>query len=107
MTCSSFGAEAADLADQIASIAAKDPEPLNRVRAAEYLALYATTDPKPVIMQALTETQSEIVILEILNTIALLKDVGSPYAFPINPDMLDTEIEWNEVQSRIKYLEEI
>ena len=50
---------------------------------AEYLALFGSTDPAPVINGALASSFDLSESWLILNTVALLKDVKSPYSFSI------------------------
>src|SRR5690606_31633363 len=97
----------------IEKISNSDPEPINRVQAAFYLALKKGMDPASVMTEALYDAVYPAEGLLILNTIVLLGDWGDrlmpedadPVTFRIDPAKMDTKIrEAPEVQRRLNYI---
>lgn len=76
ITCSAFGQQAAPFFDKAKSMAAADEERLVRVRAAEFLGLTGTADPRPVVMDVLRQTTDPVEANLILNTAALLQETN-------------------------------
>ncbi len=74
IVASTHGQAPRDLADLVEILALDDPEPLVRCRAAEFLGLTGTVDPRPIIKAALKMSKSEVATNLILNTAVLLKD---------------------------------
>ena len=107
ISCSVHGEDAREFAEMAEKIAANDPEPLVRVRAAEFLALIGEGDPQPVIIDALKQTSDGIEAGLILNTLTLLRDGNPGYDFDIRKDMLQPGVLKNDtVQRRLEYLAE-
>ncbi len=104
IVCSSFGDQAQQLLPQIKQ-ATDDPEPLNRVRAAEYLGLTRLEDPVPTILEALYTSTKPAEALLILNTVVLLESYNYGYEFAIDTEALQSPvIESEEVQRRLLFL---
>ncbi len=101
ITCSAFGEEAEPFADRARELAANDPEPLVRTRAAEYLALIMAEPPQEVIAKALADADSRIEAVLILNTAALLHDVNGD-TFTLTAPRQYSGDRW--VSDRIKYV---
>jgi arylsulfatase A-like enzyme len=74
IVCSSFGRTAAPFIDRARTLATHDPEPLVRVRAAEFLGIVHAADPVPLLEEALARSTSAVESLLILNTVTLLRD---------------------------------
>ena len=106
IVCSSFGKEASPMAKRVKKIAATDSELLVRVRAAEFLGLTGQTDPRPIIMDALSKTTSGVEASLILNTLVLLQDGKPGYSFEVTSDKLNPAVlEDDNVKRRLLYLE--
>ena len=109
IVCSSFGAEAHPFQAQAKKLTKTDPENLVRVRAAEFLMLLDGTDQTDVFLKTLENAQSVVEANLILNTVALLKDLGLLHSLPIqesqfNPEWIkDRNVHFKE---RIKYLKD-
>ncbi len=73
VVCSCFGSAAVALADSARSCL-DDAEPLVRVRAAEFLAVLGVEDPKAVLLEVLSSTQSAGEALITLNTVVYVND---------------------------------
>ncbi|GAB5440660.1 MAG: sulfatase [Fuerstiella sp.] len=105
IACSSFGVDAREMVPLAKQLAAKDPNRLVRVRAAEFLALLGEQDPSSVLKQALAESESGIEAGLILNTWTLLRDGSPGYELPLNRDDLKTDLLKNDtVARRLEYL---
>ena len=105
VAASSHGGKAVDLAETIGSLAENDPVRMVRVRAAEFLGLTRTGDPRPAIDQALRESTSGIEVALILNTVVLLRDGAPGYEFEIDPNQFPAEVLDNlYVKWRLEYL---
>lgn len=103
--CSSFGEKAVDFEPIVKQMAQKDPELINRVRAAEFLGLIKSENPSIVMANALYETQDEVEALLILNSIVLMKDGGFDYIFDIKVENISANVKNDsEVKRRLKYL---
>ncbi len=83
IVCSCFGKTAAGFIDTAGQLADSDDDLLVRARAAEFLGLIGAADPRPVLMQCLTRTQSGIEASLILNSVVLLRDGQPGYDFGI------------------------
>lgn len=104
---------ALSFAKSIEKIAKSDPEPLNRMQAALYLALKQGQDPVPVMTEALYDADYPAEGLLILNTVVLMKDWGYrmmpddsiPMKFDIEIEKIDPEVrDGPEVQRRLLYI---
>ncbi len=83
IVCSSHGKAAEPFVALAKSLAADDPEPLVRVRAAEFLGLIGAADPRPTIADALLKSESPVEANLILNTAVLLQDGKPGYRFDL------------------------
>jgi len=102
IVCSTFGKEASAFIDKAGQIAANDANPLNRVRAAEFLGLIEADNPVPVIKDVLAKTVDPLVALLTLNTVVMLEDGKPGYKFNITPDSVRAK--GSEVNRRLQYL---
>ena len=99
--CSSFGVKAKPLLKNTES-RLNDPDPLVRVRAAEFLALVSGQDPRPTFYQVLNENHGELVSLITLNAAVLFHDMKNSYPFDVS--QLKDHDGRNEVKRRLDYL---
>jgi len=107
IVCSSFGQESSELSDLIGKIAGDDAEPINRVRAAECLALQEKADPQPVILDVLNSSTDLVECWLTLNTVTLLKDIKSPYAFKIDRNIFPADfLKDRNIVERLNYINE-
>ncbi|WP_339707393.1 sulfatase [uncultured Kriegella sp.] len=105
IACSTFKDEANTFAPQAKKITQTDPEPINRVRAAEFLGIIKAESPVEVMTDALYSTKDGTEALLILNSIALLSDGDSKYIFQIDRNKISEEVKENEeVKRRLAYL---
>lgn len=102
IVASAHGADATTLKAKIADLAATDVEPLVRCRAAEYLGLTGSGDPRPGIMSALKLSKSPVATNLILNSVTLLQDSSPAYEFDIKPS--DVNQRNGLVDARLAYL---
>ena len=102
IVCSCFGKAASEFIPKAKTLAAKDAEPLVRVRAAEFLALIGAADPQEVLMDVLATAEHPLETLLTLNTVVLLRDGKPGYEFTITP--ADIKTQGGEVNRRIQYL---
>jgi len=98
---SCFGKEAAPLAAAIKE-RLEDPERLVRVRAAEFLAIAVGEDPRPTLYRALSEIESPVEGLIILNTAAFLNDRNPSHRFNVNKAQFKTK--GGQMGRRLDYL---
>lgn len=99
--CSLFGPQAAPL-KELARERLMDDRPVVRIRAAEFLGAYGTTDPRPVLREVLRTSDSPVVSLMALNAVVYLKDGPRQWDFDIAP--ADVKARNSEVDRRLKYL---
>jgi len=92
IVCSSFGEKAVDFELFVRQIAQKNPELINKVCAAEFLALIKSENPSKVMVNALYETKDEVEALFILNSIVLMKDGGFDYLFDIKVENISANV---------------
>ncbi len=95
---SNFGKKAATLIDSVKPLL-EDIEIINRVRAAEFLAIHGV-DPVEIINKALQESQNDLEILSILNTVVFLQDFHN-CKFP--KMIIKSKNEW--IRDPLKYLQ--
>lgn len=79
-----------------------DPEPLVRLRAAEFLGVVIQRDPRPALLSILNAPASPPVALLTLNTAAFFHD-RQP-AFPLDPSQVASALDRDEVSRRLEYL---
>ncbi len=104
IVCSSFGEEAAEFYETAKNLT-EDENLLVRIRAAEFLGLTGTEDPKEVIRTALAETDDPVEANLMLNTVVLLRDGPYKYQFDITEDLFKPEVQkGGYVIRRLEYL---
>ena len=109
IVCSTFGEDAREFVTAAKHIAREDPEPITRMRAAEFLGLIQAADPVPLIQKAAKLAETEIEAFEILNTAVLLQQLDLGYRFHFKREWFQPE--WMElpihnVARRLTYFEE-
>ncbi len=106
---SSFGSQAKDLIDMVREIAYNDAVPVNRVRAAEFLAIVSKENPAEVMTQALYDSKYEAEAMLILNSIVLMADIHYNYEFDIDRHHVNFDLDdkRSEVARRIRYVESL
>ncbi|MFI3289067.1 MAG: sulfatase [Rikenellaceae bacterium] len=90
--CSSFGLEAKEFVATIRDIAKNDAEAVNRVRAAEYLALYGFDQPQSVMVEALYSVSDPVEAALILNSMTLLNEGDQNIQFTIEKSKLGAKL---------------
>jgi len=73
MVCSSFGKEAAELAEGAESLLKDDCE-IVRVRAVEFLGLIGQRNPQPLLTEIVNTTQDPVLATEALNSVVFFRD---------------------------------
>jgi hypothetical protein len=81
--CSSFGDQAAGMAELVMQLAAADDSRLVRMRAAEFLGLIGRRDPMPVLAELLRQTEDPVEAGLILNSVVLLRDQAPGWKFDL------------------------
>lgn len=106
IVCSSHGQSASSFTGKAKDIAADDSELLVRVRAAEFLGLIQSADPRPTLLDCLAKTSSGPEATLMLNTLVLLRDGKPGYKFELDPNLLSrlTGKNVGDVQRRMIYL---
>ncbi len=104
ITCSAFGEQAAPFYKKAAAMAASDGDRLVRVRAAEFLGLTGTADPRPVIMDVLRQTTDPSEANLILNSVVLLEDGTPGYDFDVKEFKSAKWSKVNPADRRMEYL---
>ena len=105
IACSSHGKDAEAFVDVAKMMSASDPEPLVRVRAAEFLALIGAADPRPTILDVLSKTKSLIEANLVLNTLVLLRDGKPGYEFQLTKKgVVHSKNARGNVRRRLDYL---
>ncbi|AUP80540.1 sulfatase family protein [Flavivirga eckloniae] len=103
--CSGFGKSIEKLRPIIEDISENDLELINKVRAAEYLAIIGHKNPETIMCQALYQSNHAIEALQILNAIVLMRDFYNTYSFNIQLNHIQEAVKSNKlVQERLKYL---
>lgn len=72
----------------------------------EYLALTEIKNTGSQILEEINESDDLVEILIMLNTLALLKDIGSPSAVAVDRSVLEGKDSRKVIQSRMEYLKE-
>lgn len=107
IVCSSFGEEAAPFGDKALKIALQDDNNLVRMRAAEFLGLTKTANPRFMLVDCLKDAQTATEANLVLNTIALLHDLGLNYQFELKLDLVQPQCldgKAQLVKRRLEYL---
>ena len=89
IVCSSFGQEAIPFISQVKKISLRDSENLNRVRAAEFLGLVQSEDPKPLFLACLRKASTLTEANLIMNSMALFKEMDVSATYDIPKTMFD------------------
>ena len=103
IVCSCFGDEAKVLVPA-AKQRLNDPEPLVRVRAAEFLGIVGAADPRPTLYGVLNATESPVEALLTFNTAIFFND-RVPNGYPFDLKSLNMKATKGEVNRRVIYLE--
>ena len=105
IVCSSHGRSAAQFSTLAKQIAKDDPEPLVRVRAAEFLGLAGLADPRPAILNAIQNSNDGIEVGLMLNSLTLLQDGQPGYQFSVSEKSFKGPVLKNDtVKRRLEYL---
>ena len=105
IVCSNFGKEANEFSLKIKEIAKSDEEPINKVRALEYMGLFLNENTLGKIAQVLYKSNDTAEALLILNTMVLLTDNEFGYKEHYNFELLPKKITSNQdIKNRIRYL---
>ncbi|MEH0152697.1 sulfatase [Limibacter armeniacum] len=108
ITCCCLGKEAKDLEKLVRTIAINDFEHMNRVRAAEFLAITGLENPEEVMTNTLYQSQKPAEALLILNTIVLMQSKLYGYEFDIEYSKLSQKVQEDiQVKRRLTYLQVI
>jgi HEAT repeat protein len=101
IVCSCFGNEAKEVVPRAAE-RLEDPEPMVRVRAAEFLGIVGTMDPRPTLYEVLNTTDSPVEAQLTFNTAAFFHD-RTPDRLPFEVQKLDMRVKGGELGRRIGY----
>jgi len=105
IVCSIFERSAVVFTPVIEKISDNDPEPVNRVRAVEFLAISEQKNPVNIMLQALYASDQAAEALLILNSITLMRSNPYDYDFTIDPQKMAVAIRENdEVLRRLRVL---
>lgn len=105
ITSSNFGPEAKSLSSLISEISKEDEELINKVRAAEFLAISNQTDPSHVMVESLYQSKKPMEALLILNSIVLLNSFEYGYEIILDTSKISSAIiQDSEVKRRLAYL---
>ena len=92
IVCSSFGDKAAEYYETAKDLT-KDDNLLVRTRAAEFLGLTGTQNPREVIRKALSESNDPVDASLMLNTVVLLQDGPHKYKFDVSNELFKPEVQ--------------
>ncbi|WP_242118337.1 sulfatase family protein [Aestuariivivens sediminicola] len=104
IVCSNFGEAAGELSEEIRLMAKDDKEPINRLRALEYMGLYLGENTLSAMADILYQSTDKAEALLILNSMVLLTDgMGhqGTYEFEQLPEEIKT---FKDVRNRLDYL---
>jgi len=101
IACSCFGEQAASLVPTAKRLL-DDPELLVRVRAAEFLGILGTADPRPALHGVLAASDSPVEALLTMNTIVFLRDRRPSCEFDV--DAFEIKVGEKPVIRRLEYL---
>ncbi|MCB0688829.1 MAG: sulfatase [Saprospiraceae bacterium] len=105
IACTNFAGTANTFQTKITDISQADPELINRVRAAEYLAIANFQNPVKVLTEALYASEEPAEALLILNEITLMASSTYGYDFNLNIQELDAGVKNDaEVKRRLIFL---
>lgn len=108
IVCSTFGTQASSVYDLAHKLASSDPEPLVRMRAAEFLGLTQQKDPMPILEEIFYQAKDETSANLILNTVTLLLETNDNWHFEVKRHAITTD--WIDqpndlVNRRLEYIE--
>ncbi|GGZ24538.1 sulfatase [Echinicola pacifica] len=105
VVATSFGKEAVDIAPRIQRSMIRDPERVNRLRAAQFLAIASGRNPAENFQSELYATSDPTEALLILNMLVQLLDGGYVMDCPIDLDnMVQQVLSVSDVADRISYI---
>ena len=108
IVCSSFGNKAGSLTTLAKQIALADKELINKVSAAEFLAIAGEQDPADIMLSALYQSKDVAEALLILNSITLMRSHNFNFKIPISIQKLDASVAQNSlIEQRLMYLENL
>jgi hypothetical protein len=102
MACSSFGKEAADLADRVKPLL-KDDCWIVRVRAAEFLGLIGERNPQPVLTEIVNSTQDPVLATEALNSVVFFRDFYQG-RYPVERTDFHPVSKGGDIDDRLNYI---
>ena len=92
---------------RVSEIARLDAEPAVQVRAAEFLGLADFTDPRPVLVDIINQSESALQTGLALNTVTLLQTVNTKWKFDIHSfEIPPDQRKFDVVQRRLEFLAE-
>jgi arylsulfatase A-like enzyme len=105
IVCAVFGDQAQELAPKIKALAKSDVEPINKIRALEFIGLVLNENPLNEMAEILYNSDEVAECLLILNTMVLLTDNKFGYTAEYNFEQLPDQIKKNkDVENRLNYL---
>ncbi|WP_282136793.1 sulfatase family protein [Seonamhaeicola maritimus] len=108
ITCSIFKEQAKEFLSTIIDISKNDSEIINKVRAAEYLALIKHTEPSEVMTKALYESKQAAEALLIINSIVFMDQGEHKYKFNIDIEKIDKDIlKVKELERKLDYISNV
>ncbi len=108
IVCSNFADKAAELTSVLKNIALTDTEIINKVRAAEFLAITQVESPVEIMTKALYECQDNTEALLVLNTMVLMGDINYNFQFKIEMANISKNILKDKlVKQRLVYLKSL
>jgi arylsulfatase A-like enzyme len=106
IACSTFAEQASAFVAPAKRLAQNDANLLVRTRAAEFLGLVGAVDPRPVILEALSQSESGVETSLILNSLVLLRDGKPGYTFKITSrNLTSSGAAFSDVKRRLEYLD--
>jgi arylsulfatase A-like enzyme len=106
IACSYFANQADSFVGPAKRLAQDDSNLLVRTRAAEFLGLTGAADPRPVILEVLSQSESGVETNLILNSLVLLRDGKPGYSFEITSrNLTPSGAAFSDVKRRLEYLD--
>ncbi len=102
MACSSFGKQAAELADSVRPLLEDDP-PIVRVRAAELLGILGQQNPQPVLAEIVNSTADPILATEALNAVVFFRDFFAG-RYPVQRSDFHPVSKGADIDDRLNYI---
>jgi len=101
--CACFGKEAGELVGAVVPLI-DDPDPVVRIRAAEFLGIIGQRDPRPTLRSTVEETNDPLVVLLGLQSAVYFHD-HAEIAYPFRVSDLTLRVKEGEFGRRIEYLQ--